>query len=331
MGFIIVVIAIIAIISIMLSGMTIVSTGNAAIVERLGKYYATLHPGLHIIIPIVDRVATKVPLRIQQQNIKVRTKTNDNVFCDFIIAVQFAVDPNSIEDSYYKLQNPVNQISAYIQDAIRSAVPRLSLDDVFEKKDEISHDVLGNVSAGMQRYGFNIISTLITDINPDAEVMNAMNSINTAQRQRVAAQELAEAQRVTLVTEAKAKAEAAKLEGEGLADQRSAIIEGLGSNMTELQAKGITNEQVMQLLLLTQYMNTIEAIGTTQGNSAIFLPGGADAVNNLSTQLMASLRANAGIDRPKTAGVRTPTPFIDRNHNGIPDNLERPVPPTQQK
>lgn len=277
-----------------------------------------------MIIPLVDRIAIKVPLRVQQKTITVNTKTRDNVFCDFNVAVQFCVDPQRIEDSYYRLANPIYQIQSYIQDAIRSSAPKLSLDEAFEKKDEISQDVLGQVTAGIQEYGFRIISTLITDISPDAEVVRSMNSINAAQRQRAAAQELAEADRIKLVTSAKAKAEAAKLEGEGLADQRSAIIEGLGSNMTELKSKGITNEYVMQLLLLTQYMNTIEAIGTTNGNSVMFLPGGADATDKLASQLMSTLQASYKMSANNATKAARPAvnPFNDRNHNGIPDNLE---------
>ena len=305
------------------AGATTVSTGFAAIVERLGKYSQTLGPGFHVIIPFIDRVATKVPLRVQQHNITVTTKTKDNVFCTLEIAVQFRVDNQHIEDSYYRLSNPIEQIESYIQDAIRSSVPRLTLDEAFEKKDDIAHDVQSSIAEGMLSYGFIITSTLVVNIAPDKSVMDAMNAINAAQRNRAAAQELAEADRIKLVTAAKAKAEAAKLEGEGLADQRSAIIEGLGANMSELQAKGISNDQVMQLLLLTQYMNTVESIGTQAGNSTIFLPGGADSMNQLSTQLMSSLQANELTNRQRTA---KPVPFNDRNHNGVPDELERNIP-----
>lgn len=320
---VIAVIVAILLIATIVAGATIVSTGFAAIVERLGKYSQTLGPGFHVIIPFIDRVATKVPLRVQQHNITVTTKTKDNVFCALEIAVQFRVDSQHIEDSYYRLSNPIEQIESYIQDAIRSSVPRLTLDEAFEKKDDIAHDVQSSIAESMLSYGFIITSTLVVNIAPDKSVMDAMNAINAAQRNRAAAQELAEADRIKLVTAAKAKAEAAKLEGEGLADQRSAIIEGLGANMSELQAKGISNDQVMQLLLLTQYMNTVESIGTQAGNSTIFLPGGADSMNQLSTQLMSSLQANELTNRQRTA---KPVPFNDRNYNGVPDELERNIP-----
>lgn len=320
---VIAVIVAILLIATIVAGATIVSTGFAAIVERLGKYSQTLGPGFHVIIPFIDRVATKVPLRVQQHNITVTTKTKDNVFCALEIAVQFRVDSQHIEDSYYRLSNPIEQIESYIQDAIRSSVSRLTLDEAFEKKDDIAHDVQSSIAESMLSYGFIITSTLVVNIAPDKSVMDAMNAINAAQRNRAAAQELAEADRIKLVTAAKAKAEAAKLEGEGLADQRSAIIEGLGANMSELQAKGISNDQVMQLLLLTQYMNTVESIGTQAGNSTIFLPGGADSMNQLSTQLMSSLQANELTNRQRTA---KPVPFNDRNYNGVPDELERNIP-----
>lgn len=316
------------------AGANVVSTGSAAVVERLGKFNGILDAGFHVIIPFVDRVVTTIPLRVRQHDITVQTKTKDNVFCNLQVSIQFQVDHAKIADSYYGLSDPISQIESYIQDAIRSAVPVLTLDEAFERKDDISNEVQKSVADGMRQYGFVIVNTLITDIMPDQQVFYAMNKINAAQRERAAAQELAEAERIKVVTEAKAKAESAELEGKGLAAQRSAIIDGLSSNMQRLQDNGISNDQVMQLLLLTQYMNTIESIGTRNGNSCIFLPGGADSVGNLSEQLLASLQANARMHAPavRNAASNQGSAFIDRNHNGIPDNLEVPpmTPPAKQ-
>lgn len=276
------------------SGFTIVPQQTEAIIERLGKYSRTLDPGFHVLIPFIDSVASRVPLRVQQNDISVETKTEDNVFCTIAVSVQFKVDEQHVEDSYYKLQSPVQQIESYIQDAVRSSVPKMKLDTVFENKDDVANDVQKTVSEGMQSYGFVIVNTLITEVSPDEKVKKSMNDINAAQRQRSAAQELAEAERIKTVTEARAKAEAAKLEGEGLAAQRQAIVDGLAKSLEELKNTGISEESVLQLLMLNQYMNTVEQIGQT-GNSAIFLPGGADSVSNLTAQLMGSLKASESI------------------------------------
>lgn len=302
-----------------ISGAIVVRTQTAAIVERLGKYYQTLDPGFHIIIPYIDKVATRVPLRVQQNDLKVETKTKDNVFCQVNVSTQFRVNPKSVEQSYYELQSPERQIESYVQDAIRSAVPKLTLDEAFEKKDEIAQEVQSTISDGMNNYGFIIVSVLITEITPAAEVKKAMNEINSAQRQREAAQERAEAEKIAIVTKAKAKAEAAKLDGQGLADQRQAIVDGLASSLGELKATGIGDEQVLQLLLLNQYMNTMETIGSTNGNAVVFLPGGADATKELSTGLMSALKASKTIN---SNAINRSNVFTDKNNNGIPDAFE---------
>ena len=273
------------------SGATVVRQQTAGIVERLGKYRKTLQPGFHVIIPIIDHVAAKIPLRVIQDEIVVETKTKDNVFCQLSVAVQYRVDPNQIERSYYELQSPSAQIKSYIQDAIRSAVPKLTLDDAFERKDDIAREVQETVSAGMSSYGFIVVSTLMTEITPDKAVKDSMNSINAAQRQRVAAQELAEADKIKLVTNAQAKAEAARLDGKGIADQRREIANGLSEQMKTLKSQGINNDQVMQLIMVTQYMNALESIGTSEGNSTIFLQGGADGASNVQQQMISSIRA----------------------------------------
>lgn len=299
----IVAIALIVIILALIKTFTIVSTNEAAIVERLGKYNKTLDAGFHVLIPFIDRIVQRVNLRVRSDTIKVSAKTEDNVFVNMQIALQYKIDEHKIEDSYYKSNDFMNLATSFIQDSIRSAVPSLSLDDVFAKKDDISKQVFEVVRDGMADYGVIFLKTLITNVTPDDDVIASMNSINIAQREKVAAQDLAEADRIKLVAaasakaeamrlEASAKAEAMRLEGEGISSQRTKIIDGLSSNMSELKTKGINNTEVLNLLLLTQYMNTIESIGKSGNSKILFLPGGADSIDNLSKQIMSSIMAS---------------------------------------
>lgn len=299
----IVAIALIVIILALIKTFTIVSTNEAAIVERLGKYNKTLDAGFHVLIPFIDRIVQRVNLRVRSDTIKVSAKTEDNVFVNMQIALQYKIDEHKIEDSYYKSNDFMNLATSFIQDSIRSAVPSLSLDDVFAKKDDISKQVFEVVRDGMADYGVIFLKTLITNVTPDDDVIASMNSINIAQREKVAAQDLAEADRIKLVAaasakaeamrlEASAKAEAMRLEGEGISSQRTKIIDGLSSNMSELKTKGINNTEVLNLLLLTQYMNTIESIGKSENSKILFLPGGADSIDNLSKQIMSSIMAS---------------------------------------
>lgn len=293
----------IAIIAVLVSSFKVISTNEAAIVERLGKYDRTLDAGFHVLVPFVDRIVQCVDLRVKSGTIKVSAKTEDNVFVEMQIALQYKVDEKKIEDSYYKSSDYMSLATSFIQDSIRSAVPSLSLDDVFAKKDDISKQVFEVVRDGMADYGLIFLKTLVTNVTPDDDVIASMNSINIAQREKVAAQDLAEADRIKLVAaasakaeamrlEATAKSEAMRLEGEGISSQRTKIIDGLSSNMSELKAKGINNTEVLNLLLLTQYMNTIEAIGKTPNSKVLFLPGGADSIDNLSKQIMSSIMAS---------------------------------------
>lgn len=284
-------VAVIAVLAVIFSIVKIVQTQEVAIVEKFGKYNRTLKAGLHFIVPFAERIVAVMNLKVRSENIIVKAKTKDNVFVDMQITMQYKVDENKLVEAYYKSNNYMNLATSFVQDALRTAVPSLTLDDVFARKDDICRQVFQAVGQGMLDYGYIIIETLITNVTPDEEVVKSMNSINVAQRERAAAQELAEAERVKLVTAAKAKAEALQLEGKGISDQRTQIIEGLSANMNELKAKGISNTEVLNLLLLTQYMNTIEAIGKTNNSKILFLPGGADSVDKLSKQIMTSIMA----------------------------------------
>ena len=271
----------------------VVKQQTVAIVERFGKYQFTANPGFHLKLPWgIDRIAARVQLRLLQTEMTVETKTADNVFVTMNIATQYRVNEQSIKDAYYKLMNPGEQIKAYIEDALRSAVPKLTLDDVFEKKDEIALEVQKTVAEEMQTYGYIIVKTLITKVEPDAEVKQSMNEINAAQRKQDASPMLANANKIQVVTAAEAEAEKDRLHGVGIAEQRKAIVDGLAQQITEIKKLGVAldEEQIMAILLTNQYLDTLNQFAAG-GNSTIFLPSGAEGAESLRTQILSAIKA----------------------------------------
>lgn len=274
----------------------IVPQGTVAIVERLGKYHKISTAGLHFCWPLnIDRVAIKLPLRMQQEEMTVETKTKDNVFVAMNIATQYRVSEANVTDAYYKLLRPKAQIQSYIEDALRNSVPKLTLDELFEKKDEIALEVQKQVADEMSTYGYIIVKTLITKVEPDPEVKQAMNEINAAQRKRVAAQELAEADKIKIVTAAEAEAEKDRLHGVGIANQRKAIVDGLAESVNELKSSNmsLTEESIMTILLANQYLDSLNNFAKGN-NSTIFLPNSPTGVEDFRTQILSAMKA---IDR----------------------------------
>ncbi|WP_105144001.1 SPFH domain-containing protein [Streptococcus suis] len=274
------------------SGLYVVKQQTVAIVERFGKYQKTSTSGINFKIPFgVDVIAARIQLRMLQSEIVVETKTQDNVFVTMNVATQYRVNENNVTDAYYKLMHPEAQIKSYIEDALRSSVPKLTLDELFEKKDEIALEVQKQVAEEMSTYGYVIVKTLITKVEPDAEVKQSMNEINAAQRKRVAAQELAEADKIKIVTAAEAEAEKDRLHGVGIAQQRKAIVDGLADSIRELKESNIsmTEEQIMSILLTNQYLDTLNNFAQG-GNQTIFLPANAGGVEDVRTQILSALQ-----------------------------------------
>ncbi|HEM3022751.1 TPA: SPFH domain-containing protein [Streptococcus suis] len=275
------------------SGLYVVKQQTVAIIERFGKYQKTSTSGINFKIPFgVDVIAARIQLRMLQSEIVVETKTQDNVFVTMNVATQYRVNENNVTDAYYKLMHPEAQIKSYIEDALRSSVPKLTLDELFEKKDEIALEVQKQVAEEMSTYGYVIVKTLITKVEPDAEVKQSMNEINAAQRKRVAAQELAEADKIKIVTAAEAEAEKDRLHGGGIAQQRKAIVDGLADSIRELKESNVSlsEEQIMSILLTNQYLDTLNNFAQG-GNQTIFLPGNPEGVEDIRTQILSSLRA----------------------------------------
>ncbi|HOJ47644.1 MAG TPA: SPFH domain-containing protein [Bacillota bacterium] len=288
-------VAAIVVVFILFSSLFIVQQQTIAIVERFGKFRRTAAAGLHIRAPFgIDRIVYRVPLRIQQNNIEIETKTKDNVFVRLNLAVQFQVDSKKVVEAYYKLAEPIAQIRSYVEDAIRSSLPKYTLDESYEKKDDIARDVFDTVSNEMFEYGYCIIKTLITSIEPAQEVKEAMNAINAAQRQRQAAQELANADKIKIVTAAEAEAEKDRLHGVGIANQRKAIVDGLSESFNELKSSGLSEKDIMCILLTEQYLDALNTFAKN-GNQVIFLPAGPTGAEDIRAQLMSALAANKKI------------------------------------
>ncbi|WP_125338085.1 SPFH domain-containing protein [Streptococcus sanguinis] len=288
------IILVIIFIFLLLSAVYVVRQQSVAIIERFGRYHKTSSSGINFRLPLgIDKIAARVQLRLLQSEIVVETKTQDNVFVTMNVATQYRVNENNVIDAYYKLMRPEAQIKSYIEDALRSSVPKLTLDELFEKKDEIALEVQKQVAEEMSTYGYIIVKTLITKVEPDAEVKQSMNEINAAQRKRVAAQELAEADKIKIVTAASAEAEKDRLHGVGIAEQRKAIVDGLADSIKELKGANIelTEEQIMSILLTNQYLDTLNNFADSSGNNTIFLPANPEGVESIRTQILSALKA----------------------------------------
>ncbi|HHJ7666850.1 TPA: SPFH domain-containing protein [Streptococcus pyogenes] len=290
--FIFIAFGVIVILAIVASTLYVVRQQSVAIVERFGRYQKTATSGIHIRLPFgIDKIAAHVQLRLLQSEIIVETKTKDNVFVTLNVATQYRVNEQNVTDAYYKLMKPESQIKSYIEDALRSSVPKLTLDELFEKKDEIALEVQHQVAEEMSTYGYIIVKTLITKVEPDAEVKQSMNEINAAQRKRVAAQELANADKIKIVTAAEAEAEKDRLHGVGIAQQRKAIVDGLAESIQELKEANISlnEEQIMSILLTNQYLDTLNTFAA-KGNQTLFLPNTPSGVEDIRTQVLSALK-----------------------------------------
>ena len=281
------------ILGILISMLYVVRQQSVAIVERFGRYQKIATSGIHMHLPFgIDKIAARIQLRLLQSEIVVETKTKDNVFVMMNVATQYRVNEQNVTDAYYKLMWPEAQIKSYI-DALRSSVPKLTLDELFEKKDEIALEVQHQVAEEMTAYGYIIVKTLITKVEPDAEVKQSTNEINAAQRKRVAAQELAEADKIKIVTAAEAEAEKDRLHGVGIAQQRKAIVDGLAESIAELKEAnvGMSEGHIMSILLTNQYLDTLNTFAD-KGNQTLFLPNNPNGVDDIHTQILSSLKVD---------------------------------------
>lgn len=283
--------AAIVLLILLVTGMFTVNQQSAAVVQRFGKFQTIASPGLNFKVPLVDTIASRVNLRVRQLDVDVETKTEDNVFVKVVVAVQYYVLPDKVYDAFYKLADPATQITAFVFDVVRARVPQMKLDDVFERKDEVAIAVKGELTQVMDDFGYGIVKALVTDIDPDHKVKDAMNEINAAQRLRVAATEKGEAERILKVKSAEAEAQSKALQGKGIADQRKAIVDGLRESVDEFQRSvpGATPQDVMNLVLMTQYFDTLKELGAASRTNTILLPHSPGALTDLAHQMRTAL------------------------------------------
>jgi regulator of protease activity HflC (stomatin/prohibitin superfamily) len=279
------------IILIIFLGLFIVKQQTAYIIERFGKFSSIRSAGLQFKIPFIDRIAARLSLRIQQLDVVVETKTKDDVFVHLKISVQYQILRDKVYDAFYRLQNPHEQLTAYIFDLVRAEIPKMILDDVFEKKDDIAFAVKRDLKEAMLDYGYDIVKALVTDIDPDGSVKEAMNRINAAEREKVAAQHEGDAQRILIVERAKAEAESKRLQGKGIADQRREIAKGLEESVDTLNKAGINPQEASALIVITQHFDTLQSIGSDSSSNLILLPNNPTAASNMLNDMTASLLA----------------------------------------
>lgn len=284
---------------------------TSAVIERFGKFLSVRTSGLQLKIPLIDRIAGRVNLKIQQLDVVIETKTKDNVFVKLKVSVQFMVVKDTVYDAFYKLEYPHDQITSYVFDVVRAEVPKLILDDVFERKDDIAIAVKRELNEAMTTYGYTIINTLVTDIDPDIQVKNAMNRINAADREKTVAEFEAEASRIRIVAKAKAEAESKRLQGQGIADQRREIAKGLVESVDVLNKVGINSQEASALIVVTQHYDTLQAIGADTNSNLILLPNSPQAGSDMLNNMVASFTASnlvgesmkSGMKKPKTKNI----------------------------
>lgn len=283
----------------------IVKQQTAAVVERFGRFQSIRQSGLQIKIPIVDRISGRLSLKIQQLDVIVETKTKDDVFVKLKVSVQYKVIKDKVYEAFYKLDYPHDQITSYVFDVVRAEVPKMRLDDVFERKDDIAIAVKAELNDAMINYGYDIIKTLVTDIDPDPQVKSAMNRINASEREKIAAQYEGDAARILIVEKAKAEAESKRLQGQGIADQRREIARGLEESVEVLNKVGINSQEASALIVVTQHYDTLQSIGEETNSNLILLPNspqaGSDMLNNMVASFTASNQIGEAMKKQRNA------------------------------
>ena len=276
-------------------GFYTVKQQTAVVIERFGRFTRVAPAGLRMKIPVIDRIAKRVDLRVQQFEVSGATKTKDDVFVQLPVVVQFAVQPAKVKEAHYLLTAPNQQMQALVADIVRGATPRMNLDELYLQKDEIARAVESALASKLEEFGFKIYAVSITDIEPDPEVRAAMNRINAAQRLAVAAQAegeaektrkvlAAEAEKIRVILEAEGAAKAAELHGKGIAEQRAAMIDGLGKSVEELKktVPGMTGPDLMEHAMEIQRLDTQVKAAEGASSKVVFLPNpGGDAATRM--------------------------------------------------
>lgn len=289
------------------SGLYTVEQQTHKVIERFGRFLTIAGPGLNVKLPVVDKVAGTVTHRVRELEIKVESKTKDDVFVDLLIAVQYFVPENetAVKAAFYKLMNPHQQISSYVFDTVRALVPDMPIDHVFSEKDKIAHAVKERLQDIMDEFGYHIMQSLVNDIQPDAKVKEAMNEVNASARLKEAARNKAEAQKIRVIAEAEAEARAKELQGVGIARQRLAIANGLKESVEACAEAGISPEEATKMVLLTQHYDTVTAVGSHAKSTVMFIPYGPNGMSQVSEQITAALLTSGEVEK-KVVAAKTP-------------------------
>lgn len=310
---------------VLFSGIFTVKQQTAALIERFGKFQRISTSGLHFKVPVFDQISGRINLKVQQLDVLVETKTKDDVFVKLKISVQFQVITTRIYDAFYKLENSNDQITSYVFDVVRAEVPKMKLDDVFERKDDIAIAVKRELNEAMEEYGYDIIKTLVTDIDPDVQVKAAMNRINASEREKVAAEYEAEAERIKIVAKARAEAESKRLQGQGIADQRREIARGLEESVDVLNNVGINSQEASALIVVTQHYDTLQSLGEETQSNLILLPNspqtGSDMLNNMIASFTASNQIGEAMKKDNALKEKKRREKEERKKRELPPQL----------
>ena len=293
-----------------LSGFFTVATAKAAVVQRFGKFVRVAGPGLNFKLPWVETVSAKVDLRVQQLDVKMETKTKDNVFVQIPVSVQYHVLPDRVFEAYYKLSDPREQIASFVFNVILGHVPKMNLDEAFERQSDIAVAVKAELDGVMAGFGYGIVKALVTDIIPDPKVKAAMNDINAARREQEAANARGEADKILKVKQAEAEAQSKQLQGQGIANQRKAIIDGLRESVEMFKSgvEGATAKDVMLLVLLTQYFDTLKDIGASAHSNTILMPHTPGALTDYYDQIRNAIILGGAVTATHPVGAGPATP-----------------------
>lgn len=286
-------ITIIVVLFLLIKSFVITKQKQAKIIERLGKFQSIRRAGFSMIIPFIDRVAYLQDLRINELSVDIETITKDKVSVHITVAVQYYIKDSSesIMNSAYELSNFRQQIRSYVFDEIRAEVPKKLLDEVFENKEDIEMAVKTGLSGAIEKYGFIIQNALVVDIDPDPNVKDAMNRINAATRDKIAAEEEGEAAKIRKVKAAEAEAESKRLQGQGIADQRNAIIKGFEESISAFgKNTNIDQKEIMNFVILTQYYDTMREMAKDNPN-VIFMPHSPEGQGFTSHMMAAEMAA----------------------------------------
>ena len=285
-----------------LKSIMIIPERQSWVIQRLGKFSRISQPGLKFKIPFIEIIASKENLRIQQLDVDVETKTLDNVFVILKISVQYRIVDSKVYEAFYELDDPHGQIASYIFDEVRAEVPKLGLDDVFAKKDNIALAVRDNITTQMDKYGYKIVKTLITDINPDELVKASMNKINAATRDKEAAFQEAEGEKIRIVKRAEAEADSKRLSGEGIAQQRLEIVRGFKESVEDFQKalQEVDPQEIMQFVLMTQYFDTLTSIGANENNNTVMVPHTPGGMKDFQQQIIEGTFVGRELSKNKT-------------------------------